>query len=208
MRNAQRRLTVVIECEPLAVVTVEPLVVIAAVVRRSETAELGVGHLMPGNPERLFDLRERAGRNARQRDRFALAQIERNVRRPHLFSKRSAGERNLLLGRLPFELFHSGKRRRNGLRFKIIVQTAVESAKFQTPLMHTVGDRKNVAPGSVARAVQIDPGDQPIPRLRIKLDAMMTASQYLDQRAGVDVELARREPTYVAFDPHAANVMD
>ena len=68
------------------------------------------------------------------------------------------------------------------------------------------GTGATLVPGAVAGPVQVDPGDQPVPRFGIELDAIMALLEHLHQFAGVGVILARHVQPHVVLDVHAADV--
>ena len=69
-------------------------------------------------------------------------------------------------------------------------------------------NRRDVAPSAVAGTVQIDPGDQPIPGLRVQLHVVVALLQHLHQFARVGVVLARHVQPHVVLDIHAADQRD
>jgi hypothetical protein len=74
-----------------------------------------------------------------------------------------------------------------------------------------VGSVRNLgdfAPSPVTRAVQIDPGDQPVPGLVVQFHCVMPLLQHLDQFAGVGIVLARPQQVRIVLDVHAADVRD
>jgi len=63
-----------------------------------------------------------------------------------------------------------------------------------------------LVPGAVERTVEIDPGHEPIPRLRVQLDAVVTFLEHLHQFRGIGVELHGGHQADVALDAGPAHV--
>ena len=55
------------------------------------------------------------------------------------------------------------------------------------------------------RRVQVDPGDQPVPRFGVEFDVVMALFEQLDQLGGIGVVFPRRKHVGVAFDGRRAD---
>ncbi len=90
--------------------------------------------------------------------------------------------------------------------FEILVDSRVAAVQF-TPAGRSRRDQPgflgNVAddflPGSVGGGVQIDPGDESIPRFRVQAHAVVSVAQNLDQFARVGVKIPRSQHVRIAF---------
>ena len=82
----------------------------------------------------------------------------------------------------------------------------IKFQQFPPPLPLHARIVQFLTPGAVIGAVQIDPGDQPVPGFGVELDVVMPLLEHLHKLRGVGVELHRLEHVVIAFDAGAAYV--
>lgn len=94
---------------------------------------------------------------------------------------------------------HRDRRRQRDL-FAIFDEPAVELPQSQPPIALAAREAGDLGPGPVRRRIQIDPGDQPVPCLRVELDVMVSLPHNPDQLRGVGVKFLRRQHVQVALE--------
>ena len=118
---------------------------------------------------------------------------------------RRAGESGPCEGRIDCDSrLRSGRARSRRHLLGNLVLARVQLAHLGAPL-RLVADEvadlvaADVGPVAVDRGVQVDPRDQPVPRLGVEPDVVVPFAEHLDQAGRVGVELPRPEQVHVAL---------
>ncbi len=97
-------------------------------------------------------------------------------------------------------------RARVGNSFGVVIDVPVQLEQFATAVALDPGISHVFTPGTVIRAVQVDPGNQPVPGLGVQLHLVVSLRKHLDQLRGIGVELHGLEQVVIAFDSRTSDV--
>ena len=89
--------------------------------------------------------------------------------------------------------------RGGGHLFVVLDDAAVELAQLETPLDLVARDLRCLAPGAVARRVEINPGEEAVPRLGIQSYVVMAFDQHADKFARVGGEFPGWQQMQITF---------